>query len=358
MFQAIPSIDALMPTLYVSEPNATVRKSGSVLTVTSHDDPDGPEGPEPAQNQTVVTVALEQLEGVVIIGRNHITAGALRACMDNGVSVSWLTRGGRLVGRAMPELPRSADLRVQQYATATAPDAIQRARKVVLAKLTNTAAILTDIQSNYPGDESLKTAGAAQARFMENVHSAPDIETLHGVEGASARAYFEAYGAAFKSGITFTGRNRRPPKDPANAMLSFGYTLLGNLLGALLEARGLDPCLGFFHEIRPGRQSLALDLLEEFRAPVVDRFVLRSCNLRIFRPEMFRANPESGGVLLTDEARRVFFREWERNLLKPVKCAVSGQKLPPHGIIRRQVNEFAMSLRENRDYEPFLYGGY
>lgn len=347
-----------MPTLYVSDPNATVRASGGVLTVTSHDDPDGPQGPGPAQNQTVITVAIDQLESVVIIGHNHITADALRSCMDKGVSVSWITRGGRLVGRAMPETPRSADLRVLQYTITTAADALQRARGVILAKLANTAAVLADMQSNYPADESLKTAADAQARFMENVNAAPDIETLHGIEGASARAYFEAYGAAFKSEITFSGRNRRPPKDPANALLSFAYTLLANLLGALIEARGLDPCLGFFHEIRPGRQSLALDLLEEFRAPIVDRFVLRSCNLRIFRPEMFTENPETGGVLLTDEGRRVFFREWERALLKPIKLATSGQKLPPRDIIRRQVNEYAMSLREKRNYEPFRYGGY
>jgi len=347
-----------MPTLYVSEPNATVRVHGDTLTVTAPDDPDGPKGPEPARNQTVISAAIEQLESVVIIGHNHITADALRACLDKGVSVSWITRGGRLIGRAMPEAPRSADVRLLQYAATTAADATDQAKQIVLAKLANTAAILTDIQSNEPGNDTIASAIAAQTRFMENVHAAPDIETMHGLEGSAARAYFEAYGAAFKSEITFTGRNRRPPKDPANSLLSFGYTLLGNLLGALIEARGLDPCLGFFHEIRPGRQSLALDLLEELRAPVVDRFVLRSCNLRIIRPEMFRDDPESGGVLLTDEGRRVFFREWERNLLKPIKCETEQKKIPPRDIVRRQVNDYAMSLRENRSYKPFLYGGY
>jgi len=344
-----------MPTLYVSEPASTLRLMAGALAVTTAGADEKGDG---AHSALLITVEPHLLESIVIIGHNHITADALHFALDHGITISWISRGGRLKGRAVPEMPRSADLRLAQYA-ACADDSIRlyKARSIVRTKIINSRQTLEDIRSNDTGEDTLSSAIGRLGEMQELAAESPDIENLTGLEGAAAREYFSAYGSAFRSEITFNGRNRRPPKDPANAILSFAYTLLGNMTGALLEARGLDPCLGFFHEIRSGRHSLALDLLEEFRSPVVDRFVLRSCNLRIIRPEMFQQDQQTGAVLLTDDGRKSFFMAWEKHLLKPMRCAGLEERLTPRQIIRRQVDEYAASLRQNRPYTPFLYGG-
>ena len=132
---------------------------------------------------------------------------------------------------------------------------------------------------------------------------------------------------------------------------------MGNILAGMIEARGLDPALGFFHEPRPGRASLALDLVEELRHPLVDRFVLRSCNLRILRPQMFQPDPErAGGVRLTPEGLKQFFFHWERFLLRPFAEPDSAEKLPVLTLLRRQVDRFAADLRGQAPYQPFRYG--
>jgi CRISPR-associated protein Cas1 len=141
-------------------------------------------------------------------------------------------------------------------------------------------------------------------------------------------------------------------------LLSLGYVLLGNHLAGLLEARGLDPALGFFHEVRPGRPALALDLLEEFRHPVVDRFVLRACNLRVFRPGAFEPDPERpGGVRLDRQGLRRFFAEWETFLLRPVRERDGAEPVPVRPLLRRQVERLAADLRGGAAYRPLAYAG-
>jgi CRISPR-associated protein Cas1 len=347
-----------MPTLYVTEPYATLRLSGDSLLVTAEIDPDGKAGPEPARRQTLLDVEPHRLELIALVGNTHITSDALRLCLEKGIAVAWFAWNGKYLGRIMPEAPKSADLRLLQYAAASDPATrLARARGVVSAKLLNAAEVLENIQSNDSDNAALGPAIAELKRLKTEAEAADTAERLLGLEGTGAREYFAAFGASFRTEITFTSRQRRPPPDPANALLSFGYVLLGNLLGGMMEARGLDPALGFFHELHPGRPSLALDLLEELRAPVVDRFVLRSCNLRIFRPQMFEPDPEnSGGVRLTRDALKTFFREWEKHLLRPLRCRASGESLPVAPLLRRQIERLVSDLRGTAPYQPFHYG--
>ena len=345
-----------MPSLYVSEPGATLRFSSGSLSVTA---PVRELEADPLPHSSaIISVQPDLLESVIIIGHNHVTADALRFLMEKGITVSWVSRGGRLVGRTITEMTRSADLRLMQYSHAIdEAGRLERARSVVTAKIENSTESLIGLQSNEPGEESLASAIASLKNLSTQATLSTDINQLTGLEGAAAKDYFAAYAIAFKGQITFSGRNRRPPKDPANAMLSFAYTLLGNMIGALLEARGLDPSIGCFHQLRSGRHSLALDLLEELRSPVVDRFVLRSCNLRIMRPEMFCRDQEKDGVFLTPEGRKSFFMAWEKSLLKPLRCKNDQTRPSVHQVIRNQVDEYAASLRAGRPYRPFLYGG-
>jgi CRISPR-associated protein Cas1 len=342
-----------MVCLYLTEPHCTLRREVEALIVTRDPLAGGGNGRE-----VLLRVPPHQLEVVVLMGDVHITADATHFCLDQGITVSWFTRNGRLRGRLVPALPRSADLRLRQYAAALdAGPRLVRARAVVVAKLHNAAGVLVDLRSNYPGHPALAAVDDLHD-LATRAKAATGSETLLGLEGAGARRYFQALATAFRGDILFSSRQQRPPPDPANALLSLGYVLLGNQLAALLEARGLDPALGFFHELRPGRPSLALDLLEEFRHPVVDRFVLRACNLRIFRPEMFEEDPERpGGVRLTGASQKRFFTEWETFLVRPLREQGEDESLAVRPLLRRQVERLAADLRGGEPYRPLAYGG-
>jgi len=346
-----------MPTLYVTEPGAVVRKSASSLVITLNDDPDG-KGPLPEKRKILLEVEPHRLELVALVGRVHITSNATISCLEQGISVAWFTRSGRYLGRLQPEMPRSADLRFLQYRAAS--DKAMRlglARVIVSAKISNAAEVLADIQGNDPANEALRLGISDLRSTAERSLCAESGEALLGIEGSGARVYYETLSSAFKADIGFSERKKRPPPDPANSLMSFGYVLLGNLLAGTLEARGLDPAMGFYHRVRPGRPSLALDLLEELRRPIVDRFVLRSCNLRIFRPKMFEARDPNEGIRLKREALGTFFREWEKALSKPLREKGVEHRLDAMGVIRRQVDRLALHFRGKDTYLPFQYGG-
>jgi CRISPR-associated protein Cas1 len=157
--------------------------------------------------------------------------------------------------------------------------------------------------------------------------------------------------------MPFVGRARRPSPDPVNALLSFGYVLLGLRLSGLIEALGLDPAIGFLHDLRPGRDSLALDLLEELRHPVVDLFVLRLCNLAMMRPENFEPDPDRpGGVRLRQDDLKRFLQFWEEWLDKPLPEEGAASISPTH-LLRRQVERLADDLRGGAPYRPFRFRG-
>lgn len=346
-----------VPVLYVTEPGAVVRKSAESIVVTLDEDPDG-KGPLPERRRTLAEVEPHRLEAICLVGRAHVTSDAVHLCVERGVAVSWMTAGGALRGRLVPEAPRSADLRLLQYAAhAGVEGRLSRARGVAAAKARNAAAVLGDLRSNDADNPAYAPAAARLRALAQDAERAAEAASLLGYEGTAARTYFDALGAAFKGEIGFSGRAQRPAPDPANALLSFGYVLLGSRLAGLIEARGLDPALGFFHEVRPGRPSLALDLLEELRHPIVDRFVLRACNLRIFKPAMFESDPDRpGGVRMTRDGLKRFFAEWEKHLLRPLRDAEAGEPIGPLPLLVRQVDRFAADLRGGEPYRPFRFG--
>ncbi len=336
-----------MPVLYVTEPGATVRLASRSLRVTVRPEDDR------ASPEVRADVELHRLELVALVGPVHLTYDALSACLEHGIGVAWLDAGGRLRGRLVPEAPRSADLRTRQFETFHDPAArLARARRVVEAKLANAAGVLRAVRSNHPRPE-LAAGLAALRELRERAAACTCPASLLGVEGTGARAYFDALAVAFVADIPFAGRQRRPPPDPANSLLSLGYTLLTGRLAGLLEARGLDSAWGFFHEARPGRPSLALDLLEELRHPVVDRFVLRACNLRIFTPRHFEPDAQRpGGVRLTRDGWRQFLPRWEEHLRQPLREA-DGEVSGVEALLLRQVERLVADLRGGPEYVPF-----
>ncbi len=343
-----------MPTLYVTQPGSVVRRSAGSIVVTLTEDPDG-SGPLPERRRRLIEVEPHRLELIALVGRVHMTSDATQLCLEQGIAVAWFRSNGDFVGRLVPELSRTADLRLAQFRmVADEQQALPLAQTFIGAKLHNAAEVLTALRSNRRGTPALGRTIGELKTLKETVTQASSRDVLMGFEGDAARRYFGGLRLGFTGDIGFSGRARRPPPDPANALLSFGYVLLANALASLLEARGFDPYLGFMHTVRSGRPSLALDLLEELRHPVVDRFVLRVCNLRQLRPEHSEADAERGGVRLTREGLRTFFRTWEAFMDAPLPGI--GEELSPEDLLRRQADRLADSVRGHPPYRPLLLG--
>ena len=269
------------------------------------------------------------------------------------IAVSWISRGGALLGRLVPELSRTADLRLHQFRTIENTDsAMELGRSFVDAKLANAAAFLSNLRSNRTGEPRFGQTIAHLGRLRERIPTTKDRETLLGFEGEGAAQYFSVLGLAFSGDITFETRRRRPPPDPANALLSLGYVLLTNLIASILEARGFDPYLGVLHTPRSGRPSLALDMIEEFRHPLVDRFVLRLCNRRQFRPECFKTDEKTSGIRLKRDHLKHFFREWEGML--DTRMAGLDDDISVEQAVQRQVDRLADHIRGREAYRALL----
>lgn len=333
------------------ERSSVLRNESGAFTVTRKSSGSGAE-------ERVLHLPPHEVEQIALVGQAHMTSEAAALCLDQGIDVSWLSPNGLVRGRLQPALSRSAELRLKQYAAhSDKKRRLALARICVAAKMKNGACVLREIQSNVGGTANIPAGIAFLERQAKKAAVARKMDTLLGLEGSAAKAFFAALSIAFRADIGFEKRQRQPPPDPANALLSYGYVLLGNLVASAVEVRGLDSAIGFYHEVRPGKPALALDLIEELRHPLVDRFVLRLCNLRMVQPDGFEVDQERpGGVRMKRETLKIFFRRWEEFLAKPISDVRSGRKLTPIEIIRDQAGRFATDLSGGASYQPFLYG--
>jgi len=346
-----------MPVLYITQPGAVLRLRDQSLLVTYDKDPDGAAGPELVKRDTITEVELHRIEQVCLLGKVTVTTDAMQALLERKISAAYFTRGGKLLGQFIPSGSGTIELRRAQFKTLEDTSLrLDWGRRTVSAKLTNAIEVLSQIRSNEPGEAHWSSAISDIGKIINKLPTIGSPEELLGCEGAGSATYFTALKKAFRRSIQFPGRARRPPPDPANALISLGYVLLANRLAGLLEARGFDPECGFYHTIRPGRPSLALDLLEELRHPFVDRFVLRVCNLIIFTTDDFEADTEDkGGVRMKPDALKRFFREWESYLTKPLREKDS-TPIEPLKLMGRQTERLASALLNNTNYRPFIFG--
>ena len=266
-----------MPTLYVVETGARLEKEHRRLLVTKDD-------------EVLLRVPLERVSQVVLVGAVGVTTPALYALLGADVPLLIVRRTGQLVGRLLADTAPNLPLRQAQYRrNDDAAFCMDTARAIVLAKIHNQCCLALRILRHHKALDRSSLQDLYQAQ--DRAASADELASLLGIEGAAARAYFRIYRQAFADEWAFTRRTRRPPKDPVNALLSLGYTLLGNALMTALEAVGLDPYLGYFHTESYGRPALALDLLEEFRAPLVDSLVMGLINRRMLKADDFDQKP-------------------------------------------------------------------
>lgn len=335
-------------TLFVTTQGAYLRKDGQALIVS-------------IEKKTALRVPLHQLDGVVLFGRVSASPYLLGACAEAGVRVSMLTERGRFLAAVIGFTPGNVLLRREQYRRADDPSrALLLARPMIAAKIANLRTVLLrgarDTGEGERG-EALRTAASRLAPDVERAMLAKSLESLRGIEGDTANTYFNAFNHLMSPGVPdldafqFDKRSRRPPLDPINALLSFLYTLLVHDLRSACEAAGLDAAVGFLHRDRPGRPSLALDLMESMRPVLADRLALTLINRQQVKSKGF-TRTESGAVTMNDTTRKtvlVAYQERKKDeLIHPFINETVSFGLLPH----IQARLLARHLRGDHDLYP------
>ena len=340
----------LLNTLYVTTEGASLRKDGENLVAEV-------EGAERAR------VPFHMLTSLVVFGGIFISPPLIQALAQLGITIVLLDRAGRFQARVEGPVSGNVLLRRKQYKVAEQPDEI--VRSFVTAKIANQRLVLQrtlrDYGSDMPPDrrERVEQVVDRQAAILRKVaFETRGLDTLRGAEGEAALGYFSVFGDLIRSpdtAVCFRGRSRRPPLDPVNAVLSFLYTLLTHDCRSAAEGVGLDPAVGFLHRDRPGRPSLALDLMEELRPIFADRLALSLINRRQLRAGDFEFQ-DSGAVLLNDDGRRTVLTAWQERK-KEERRHPFLEEVAPLGLVPHlQALLLARHLRGDLDaYPPWIW---
>lgn len=339
----------LLNTLYVTAQGAYLAKDGEAVAVR-------------VEHETRLRVPLHGLGGVVCFGQVSASPALLGACAEADVGVSFLSEHGRFLASVRGPVSGNVLLRREQYRRAdSAPGRAGLARCFVQGKLLNCRAVVRRALRDHGADMDAAPLEAVARGFTdmaERAARAATDDSVRGIEGEAAAAYFGVFGQLVRvddPAFGFTTRSRRPPLDAVNCLLSFLYTLLAHDVRSALEAVGLDPQVGFLHRDRPGRPSLALDVMEEFRPWLADRLVLSLINRKQVRPDDFTRGG-TGGVLLTDEARKQVLVAWQKRKQEEVMHPFLDEKVAVGLLPHVQALLLARHLRGEMDgYPPFLW---
>lgn len=335
----------LLNTLYITTPEAYLSKEGLNIVVS-------------VNKEELFRIPIMNVEGIVTFGYMGASPGLMKLCMDNNVSLSFMTPQGRFICRVQGPTRGNVLLRKKQYALSEDKHvALHIAKLFITSKVFNTRNILQRYIRDNGTDEKVELVIKQLDWRKSRIMQADNMDILRGEEGQAANAYFEVFDHLIlhqKEDFTFSGRNRRPPKDEINAMLSFVYTLITNDVAAALESVGLDPYVGFMHTLRPGRTSLALDMMEELRAYLGDRLVLSMINRRqVTKNGFIRQSDES--VVMTDNCRKQLLTTWQNRKKEMIEHPYLKEKIPIGLLPHTQAMLLARFLREDLDdYPVFL----
>ncbi len=259
----------------------------------------------------MLEIPCADIDHVMLFGNVQVTTQALHELLEHGIELAIFSFSGRLVGQLTPPKAKNILLRMAQYERNQDADfCLEFGKEIVAKKIYDMLENIRNHRKKSPDSFRMPQIKAIE-QLLNKVNNAKAAEELLGYEGAASAAYFDLFGKMVLPPWKFSGRARRPPKDPVNAVLSFGYVVLGSEIQSLLDGIGFDPYLGFYHVAHYGRPSLALDLLEEFRHSVIDRIALRLFNLGIIKEEDFY-QPKSGGVYLATAGKKKFFVAYEK----------------------------------------------
>ena len=345
-----------MPPLYITTQGAKLRYRKRRLVV----EKETTDAQHPREITAVPAVHVSQ---VLIFGNVSVTTPALSFLLENSIDTVFLTLRGRYKGRLVGPSGGNGRLRLRQYERVSDLDwALETARAIVTTKLHNTRTLLRRYARRQTSEVSqtskVSTLSAAADQLSDLISRADrcrTINSLSGVEGRGAAVYFSVLRRLIQDKEwEFTKRTRRPPRDPVNALLSFGYTVLTHNVESAIRAVGLDPYIGFLHQVAYNRPSLALDLVEEFRPIVVDSVVLRCLNNNIILPAHFTINPEGAyPVLLNDDGRGLFIRELETRFNLEFKHPDTTERVTYRRCFELQARHLAHCLQTGDVYRPF-----
>ena len=339
----------LLNTLYVTSENSYLSLDGENIVVLDSE-------------KEVGRLPLHNLEGIVSFGYRGTSPALMGACADRNISLCYLTPQGKFLARVSGKIKGNVILREQQYASSQSEEkSLEIAKNCIIGKVHNARWVLeraTRDHSMQIDVEKVKSASDKLRKSLELIKSCQSKEQLRGFEGEAASVYFGVLDELIlqqKKEFTFQWRNKRPPLDHVNALLSFVYTLLTNTITSALETVGLDPCIGYLHTERPGRVSLSLDLIEELRAVLADRFVLSLINKKIISGKNFDKK-ENGAVLMDDELRRIVLTEWQNKKKETLTHPYLKEKVEWGMVPYVQAMLLARYLRGDLDgYPVFLW---
>lgn len=336
-------------TLYVTTQNAYLHKEGQSVVVK-------------VEQENRLRLPVHALDGIVCFGAVSMSPFLMHHCAENNVAVSFLSQYGKFLARVQGPVAGNVLLRREQYRWADdLSSAAQIARNILIGKLANARTVLRRAMRDHAekfDSQTLKKNESRLTQYLQRLETSRPVDELRGIEGEAAVSYFAAFSRLItvpEEAFTFTGRNRRPPTDPVNALLSFVYTLLVHDCRSALEGVGLDPCVGFLHTDRPGRPSLALDLMEEFRAFLADRLVLSLINRRQIQSKDF--NDSAGGaVTMSDDARKTVLTAWQKRKQEEITHPYMGEKCKVGLLPHLQAQLLARHLRGDLEaYPPFVW---
>lgn len=327
-----------MPPLYVTQQNTKLRINNRRLQV---------EMDLEAKPEVLLSVPLGQVEQVVLFGNIGLTTPAIDALLAQNCEVVFLTRRGEYRGRLVGELTPHIQVRKAQYkALDQAAFVLEMARGFVEAKLKHQRVLLRR-HGQESRDPVIDQAIHQISQALESLSHKTALSSLRGLEGSATAAYFSGYRRFFNAGWDFSDRNRRPPADPVNVLLSFGYTLLAQQASMAVQTAGLDPYAGFLHEIAYNRPALALDLMEEFR-PVVDGVVLWCCRGGSLTPADFSSGPPERPVILSEPGVKRYIQAFEERMESRFTHPLRGVQLTLRQCLVEQARQVAGRLLEKR----------
>lgn len=339
----------LLNTLYVTSENSYLALDGENVVVWDSD-------------KEIGRLPLHNLEGIVSFGYRGTSPALMGACADKNISLCYLTPQGKFLARVTGKVKGNVILRKQQYESSLdEARSMEIARNCIVGKVHNARWVLERVTRDHSMQIDVGKVKAASDNLknsLELIQNSGSKDQLRGYEGEAASVYFSVFDELIlqqKKDFTFHGRNKRPPMDNMNALLSFVYTLLTNTITSALETVGLDPYVGYLHTDRPGRASLSLDLIEELRAVLADRFVLSLVNKKIVTGKNFD-KMENGAVLMDDDLRRTVLTEWQNKKKETLTHPYLKEKIEWGMVPYVQAMLLARYLRGDLDgYPVFLW---
>lgn len=339
----------LQNTLYVTSSNAYLSLDGENIVITK-------------DNDEAARFPLHNICQIITFGYTGASPALMGTCAEKNITLSFLTKNGRFLARVVGKSYGNVTLRKEQYAISSSDDrSILLARNFIIGKVYNAKWSIERTLRDYPlrvDADRLKTASQRLSENLSCIRECVDAEELRGFEGKAASEYFRIFDDFIlqqKDDFYFRERNKRPPLDNVNALLSFTYTLLANDVASALEAAGLDAYVGFFHRDRPGRISLALDLMEELRPIFADRFVITLINKKMVNGSGFNRK-ENGAVIMDENTRKTVLSAWQDRKQETLTHPFLSEKIQWGLVPHAQAMLLARKIRGDLDeYPPFLW---